>query len=243
MKNRNTITRIASISLVLLLALGNLRPVALADVSQTVKDLGEIVKLWEGQAAKGNKPGQGDCNYMRAQLANAQAELAAERADWQNAKNNPPKKENAQRSITPGWAKHMSDWQKELNDAEKQLKELAKRIDKLCPPPVAAVVEKQVVAGTAGESSATLSGVVTVALDTAKGQVKLTVPADIRAGDTISGTVDDESLARAGDVLNGAVYEIGGQQYQLRNRILAFAVPAGLGTSLAVVLKDRTGHG
>ncbi|HEX4946901.1 MAG TPA: hypothetical protein VFZ34_09565 [Blastocatellia bacterium] len=90
---------------------------------------------------------------------------------------------------------------------------------------------------------ATVSGVVTVALNTDSGQpVKLTLPADMRAGDTISGTVDEVSLQRTGDTLEGAVVDIGGKKHPLRNRILTFVVPAAAGIALPIILKDRSGR-
>ncbi len=100
--------------------------------------------------------------------------------------------------------------------------------------------------------TATLSGVVTVALETKKGQVKLTLPADIRAGDTISGTVNEydargnvakpDTQHRVSDTLEGAVIDINGQQHRLRGRILTFAVPAIVGATLPVILRDRSGR-
>ena len=101
--NNNIVTRFASILLVLLLGLGNLLPEALADVSETLKSLGETAGIWEEQAAKhNNKPGPADCEYMRAQLEKARAELEQEKKNWQDAKNNPPKKENAEGGIATG---------------------------------------------------------------------------------------------------------------------------------------------
>lgn len=95
-----------------------------------------------------------------------------------------------------------------------------------------------------------LKGVVTVAFETKRGQVKLNLPADMRSGDTISGTVyeydargnrvrtDDE--ARSSDTLKGAVIDINGQQHKLRDRILTFVVPGG--SMLPIILRDRSGQ-
>ena len=90
---------------------------------------------------------------------------------------------------------------------------------------------------------ATISGVVTVALNTDSGQqIKLTLPVDMRAGDTISGTVEEVSLPRNGDTLEGAVVDIGGKRHLLRNRILTFVVPAAAAIALPIILKDRAGR-
>jgi hypothetical protein len=83
-----------------------------------------------------------------------------------------------------------------------------------------------------GETSAasmatdTLEGIVTVEMKSDKGPVKLRLPADMRAGDTISGTVVDERKDARDDV---SAVEINGQLHKLSNKILTFVVPkAGL---------------
>lgn len=61
----------------------------------------------------------------------------------------------------------------------------------------------------------------------------------MRAGDTISGTVEGQN----GDMLEGAVFDVGGKKYQLRNRILTFAIPAVVGAGfLPIILKNRSGR-
>ncbi len=95
-----------------------------------------------------------------------------------------------------------------------------------------------------------LIGVVTVAFETKQGQVKLNLPADMRAGDTISGTVYEydargnvvrtDDAGRASDRLEGAVIDINGQQHRLRDRILTFAVAGG--STLPIILRDRSGR-
>ena len=87
--------------------------------------------------------------------------------------------------------------------------------------------------------TATVSGVVTVALNN---ETNLTLPADMRAGETVSGTIDEKSYAQNSDMLNGAVFDVGGKKYQLRNRILTFVVPAAVGAALPIILKDRLGR-
>jgi len=98
-----------------------------------------------------------------------------------------------------------------------------------------------------------LPGVVTVAMETKRGQIKLTLPADMRAGDTISGTVYEydargnvvrtENEARTSDALEGAVIDINGQQHKLRDRVLTFGVPAATAaSSLPIILRDRSGR-
>jgi|GEM_PF-1978865 len=89
------------------------------------------------------------------------------------------------------------------------------------------------------EDIAVIQGTVTVAINP---EVKMTLPADMRAGDTISGTVD-ETRAHNNDTLEGAVFEVEGKEYQLsKNRILTFVVPAVVGTALLIILKNRSGN-
>ncbi len=88
------------------------------------------------------------------------------------------------------------------------------------------------------EDTATIHGVVTVAINS---EVSIALPADVRAGDTISGTVM-VSQAQNNDTLEGAVFEVEGKKYQLRNRILTFVVPAVVGAGLPIILKNRSGR-
>lgn len=105
-----------------------------------------------------------------------------------------------------------------------------------------------------GEDQSTgsaLKGLMTIALQAKRGQVKVTLPADIRAGDTISGTVVEydargnvagtENKTRTSDTLEGAVIDINGQQHKLRDRILTFVVPAA-GAAVPMILRDRSGR-
>ncbi len=87
--------------------------------------------------------------------------------------------------------------------------------------------------------SATLSGVVTIEMKPDNGQpVNLTLPADMRPGDTISFSADTQDTA----TLSGAVLDIGGKEYQLRDKMLTFVVPLLAEVALPVILKDRSGR-
>ena len=78
-------------------------------------------------------------------------------------------------------------------------------------------------------------------------QVKFRLPSDMRSGDTISGSVVEESKNTSGKVnktsstLEGTVIEIDGKQTKISNRLISFLVPAGL-TSLPFVLKNSAGE-
>lgn len=90
----------------------------------------------------------------------------------------------------------------------------------------------------------TISGIVTVELPVSDGQIKIkvTLPADVRGGDVISGTVVAETKeGQSSDVLEGAVLEIEGKQHPVAKKLLTFALPAVAGTALSIVLKDRNG--
>jgi len=94
-------------------------------------------------------------------------------------------------------------------------------------------------AGTpASFATDTLEGIVTVEMKTAQGPVKLRLPADMRAGDTISGTVVDERKDANDDA---AAIEINGQLHKLSNRILTFIVPKA-GLVYPFILKNSSGR-
>ncbi|HEX6746939.1 MAG TPA: hypothetical protein VF092_06545 [Longimicrobium sp.] len=73
--------------------------------------------------------------------------------------------------------------------------------------------------------------------------VELNLPADIRPGDQISGTVvvPEEAGRRPSATLQGAVVEVQGRRSAVRDRVFAFAVPAGA-AAFALLLKDGSGR-
>jgi hypothetical protein len=94
------------------------------------------------------------------------------------------------------------------------------------------------------EGSYFLAGVVTLEAKTEGGrQLSLTLPADIRAGDTISGSVSQEGSEEKEETgaPAGASVEVGGVKYELRDRVFTFVVPASA-ASTPVVLKDGSGR-
>jgi hypothetical protein len=93
---------------------------------------------------------------------------------------------------------------------------------------------------SAQTSTDTLEGLVTVEIKTDKGLIKLRLPDDMQAGDTISGSVIDERH-NVTDEISGAVIEINGQKYKLRNKILTFVVPA-TGLIYPFILKNSAGR-
>ncbi len=84
----------------------------------------------------------------------------------------------------------------------------------------------------------TLSGIVTVEMKTDQGPIMLRLPADARAGDTISGTVVDE---RKGPTDEVSAVEINGQLHKLSNKILTFVVPKA-GQVYSFVAKNGSGR-
>ena len=84
-----------------------------------------------------------------------------------------------------------------------------------------------------------LEGVVTVEIKTDGGQpVNLTVPADVRPGDTISFSAETQDTA----TLSGAVFDIGGKEHKLLDRILTVVVPQAVGMALPIILKNSSGR-
>jgi hypothetical protein len=89
---------------------------------------------------------------------------------------------------------------------------------------------------------ASLGGTLTVAIPTKSGPVMLTLPDDMRAGDTISGTVVHNEDLKSKDQLEGAVIDVYGKQHKLRDRILTFVVPPTVAAgSIPAILRDNSG--
>ncbi|MEQ1607037.1 MAG: hypothetical protein ABL999_19400 [Pyrinomonadaceae bacterium] len=91
---------------------------------------------------------------------------------------------------------------------------------------------------TASAQTDTLEGIVTVEMSTSEGPVKLRLPADMRAGDTISGSVVDERKGPKDEI---SAVEINGQLYTLSSRILTFVVPKA-GLAYPLILRNSGGR-
>lgn len=88
-------------------------------------------------------------------------------------------------------------------------------------------------------------GLTIVHLDARPGRVRVYLPDDMRAGDTISGTVtsdpagrSDEQRQHNGDQLNGYVVEIEGVRAHRAGHMFSFIVPAAGASSLTLLSPD-----
>jgi hypothetical protein len=91
-------------------------------------------------------------------------------------------------------------------------------------------------------------GLHTATFETPRGKIKVHWPDDLSAGDTISGTVIAEPAgeteverAKNLDELNGYVVEIEKQRASVLDKVFKWAVPAAVGASTYVILRDRGG--
>lgn len=97
---------------------------------------------------------------------------------------------------------------------------------------------------SAGADMASLSGTVTLEIPSANGRVSVILPDDMRAGDTVSGTV----VFYTTGVVEGEVVEVktvGGEVVSVKNsgpdnKVLKFVVPAGM-PSVPFLLKSASG--
>ncbi|MGA3262567.1 MAG: hypothetical protein ABSC47_00820 [Terracidiphilus sp.] len=99
-----------------------------------------------------------------------------------------------------------------------------------------------------GSSNETAFGLNTTTFDTPHGKVKVNLPDDATAGDTLSGTVfvqpsgkTAKEQAKNGDELNGYVVEVQNKKTQVGKKVLEFGVPATAGVTY-LVLRDRAGN-
>jgi len=93
----------------------------------------------------------------------------------------------------------------------------------------------------------TASGLSTTTFDTLQGTVSVNLPDDVRAGDTISGTVISEpkgntkdEQAKNQDSLNGYVVEVAKQETPAQQQGSKWSIPS-TAQSIPVVLKDKQG--
>jgi hypothetical protein len=91
-------------------------------------------------------------------------------------------------------------------------------------------------------------GLHTATFDTPHGKIKVHLPDDLSAGDTISGTViaepagkTEEERIKNQDELNGYVVEIEKEKTPVLGKVLKWAVPAAVGASTYVILRDKRG--
>ncbi len=99
-----------------------------------------------------------------------------------------------------------------------------------------------------GASSQNDFGLNTTTFDTPHGKVKVNLPDDATAGDTLSGTVfvqpagkTAREQARNGDELNGYVVEVANKKTQAGKKVLEFGAPAAAGATY-LVLRDSGGN-
>jgi hypothetical protein len=93
-------------------------------------------------------------------------------------------------------------------------------------------------------------GLHTATFETPQGKIKVNVPDDMAAGDTISGTVIAEASgkteaerAKNQDQLNGYVVEIENEKTPVLGKVFKWAVPVGLAGGIAsVILRDPKGN-
>lgn len=92
--------------------------------------------------------------------------------------------------------------------------------------------------GSASQSAA--NGLNTLTFDLAAGKVMVRLPDDIRAGDTISGTVVAEAMASS--TLEGMVIEIDGKRSLVSGKSIKFIVPLlAAGGEIPFLIKDGKG--
>jgi hypothetical protein len=79
----------------------------------------------------------------------------------------------------------------------------------------------------------TLNGLLIITFDTPLGKIKINLPDDLAAGDTVSGTVNVEPAGPSKSErdkneteLSGYVIDIGGQKKNLRDRMISLVIPA-----------------
>jgi len=91
----------------------------------------------------------------------------------------------------------------------------------------------------------TANGLLVTTFDTPNGKIKVNLPDDMSAGDTITGTVecepkgkDDAERAKNQNELNGEVIQVGGQQTKVGDKKISCAIPNPLtsGAKLIVLL-------
>jgi hypothetical protein len=108
--------------------------------------------------------------------------------------------------------------------------------------------ESAVALGEVKATAETEFGLHVATFDTLQGTVRVNLPDDLAAGDTISGTVMAEPAGQTPveqsknlDQLNGYVVEIEQQKTSPKNKLAKWVIPAAASSTIALVLKTREG--
>lgn len=109
-------------------------------------------------------------------------------------------------------------------------------------------IQGSVVADGFAVSSEVANGLSTTTFSTPRGRVRVSLPDDMAAGDTISGTVigepdgkDREEQSSNQGELNGYVVEVEKQQMSSAGRLSKLVVPRSIGTTANILLRDKNG--
>ena len=95
----------------------------------------------------------------------------------------------------------------------------------------------------------TANGLFVTTFDTPNGKIKVNLPDDMSAGDTITGTVecepkgkDDSERAKNQAELNGEVIQIGGQQTKVGDKKISCTIPNPLNSEAKTIVLLNGGH-
>ena len=93
------------------------------------------------------------------------------------------------------------------------------------------------------------SAVRTVILNAARGKIRVSLPSDMEAGDTISGTViaepsgkNDKEKQKNADELNGYVIEVNTKHWPVSGGVMRVIIPTTLVRPLDIILRDAKGN-
>lgn len=93
------------------------------------------------------------------------------------------------------------------------------------------------------------SAVRTVILNAARGKIRISLPSDMEAGDTISGTVIVEPAGKTerekqknADELNGYVIEVNTKHWPVSGGVMRFVIPPTLARPPDIILRDAKGN-
>lgn len=93
------------------------------------------------------------------------------------------------------------------------------------------------------------SAVRTVILNAARGKIRISLPSDIEAGDTISGTViaepsgkDEREKQKNADELNGYVIEVNTKHWPVSGGVMRVVIPPTLVRPPDIILRDAKGN-
>ena len=93
------------------------------------------------------------------------------------------------------------------------------------------------------------NGLVVTTVDTPQGKIKVNLPDDMAAGDTISGTVETEPAgkdqtdrAKNQGVLNGEVIDVGGQKTKVGDKKISCVIPSTLTNEARTIVLQHNGQ-